>query len=232
MLGLLALTMGLSSGFHCIGMCGALSMAIPVPPDSLVNRSTATAIYHASRIFMYLILGLLAGALGLEMVPENFKQWISLLLGGSMVLFVFFPTFSKRIQSLTLSRFFLRVKSFFGKYIHKGRPKGYAMMGALNGLLPCGMVYLALAASLMNGDAISSAFFMLFFGVGTLPVMFIPLLVRQKIPVFTSIRFKRVYPFLMLLLGIILIIRGVGQGNLFFSSSPEMKHMHHITCHP
>ena len=46
------------------------------------------------------------------------------------------------------------------------------LIGILNGFLPCGLVYVALAGAIASGDAISGAAVMILFGLGTVPAMF------------------------------------------------------------
>jgi sulfite exporter TauE/SafE len=45
-------------------------------------------------------------------------------------------------------------------------------LGAVNGLLPCGLVYAALAIALTNGGPFDAAVFMASFGIGTTPAVF------------------------------------------------------------
>jgi sulfite exporter TauE/SafE len=83
------------------------------------------------------------------------------------------------------------------------------LIGTANGLLPCGFVYLALAAALATGDYLESAGYMFFFGLGTLPMMFGFSYAGSFFgPRFLKF-FRKATPYLALLVGILLIYRGI-----------------------
>ncbi len=88
------------------------------------------------------------------------------------------------------------------------RPGGNFVVGMLNGLLPCGMVYLALAASLNTGSPASGAAFMGLFGLGTVPVMLSAGIAGSFIKKYIPIRFSAWLPFLFLVMGSWFILRG------------------------
>ena len=51
------------------------------------------------------------------------------------------------------------------------RQKGFTsffLIGILNGLLPCGLIYLGVAGAIATGDTIKGSLFMMIFGLGTL----------------------------------------------------------------
>ena len=87
------------------------------------------------------------------------------------------------------------------------------LIGSVNGLLPCGFVYLALAASVSCGNFLGSMAYMACFGIGTLPVMLGISLAGS----FFGLRFQKVFkqatPFLASALAIFLIMRGVNMHN-------------------
>jgi hypothetical protein len=82
------------------------------------------------------------------------------------------------------------------------------LIGMVNGLLPCGMVYLALAGALTMGGLLESSLFMMFFGLGTLPMMFFLSTGLRFFPTRWRIGFQRVLPIVTLLFGLFLIFRG------------------------
>ena len=86
------------------------------------------------------------------------------------------------------------------------------MVGMLNGLLPCGLVYLALAGAALAGSGSGGMTYMLFFGLGTLPAMMLAPLVGQWIQQRFSFDLNKVYPFFLGILGLIFILRGLNLG--------------------
>jgi sulfite exporter TauE/SafE len=94
------------------------------------------------------------------------------------------------------------------------------LFGLLNGLLPCGMVSLALLYTLSSPDINESALRMLFFGLGTLPVMlFIPLIGQDR---FFQLFPKNTQKILMLLIGLLLVLRGLGLGIPYLSPTIQL----------
>lgn len=97
-------------------------------------------------------------------------------------------------------------------------------MGMVNGLLPCGLVYIALAASIAGGSIKSGAMYMLVFGLGTFPIMLGVSLAGNFIgPVFRQ-KIYRLVPVLIVTLGLIFILRGMNLGIPYVS--PNLKGSH------
>ncbi len=89
-----------------------------------------------------------------------------------------------------------------------------------NGLLPCGMVYIALPSSLTFTRIGESAGFMAMLGAGTLPAMMLVGYAWQIIKPELRIGFKKWAPVLITLVGALLILRGLGLGIPYLS--PEL----------
>ena len=126
-------------------------------------------------------------------------------------------------------RFFEKLRQTFGKLFFKKSQSTLFAIGFLNGLLPCGMVYLAIAGATATGSLSGSIVFMAAFGLGTLPVMwsiafwgnFIGVQVRQKI--------RAAYPYMMMLMACLLILRGMGLGIPYISPA-EVAGKKTISC--
>lgn len=127
---------------------------------------------------------------------------------------------------------------FMKKYVHhwayfscKRNQASLFLIGLLNGLLPCGLVYMAAAGAVAAGDVTDSVLFMAFFGLGTLPVMwsvaffgnYVSLGIRQKI--------RRAYPYMMMLMACLLILRGMGLGIPYVSPKMNAEKAHAIECY-
>jgi sulfite exporter TauE/SafE len=97
------------------------------------------------------------------------------------------------------------------------------LFGILNGLLPCGMVYLALMYALSSASIAEGALSMFFFGLGTLPVMFfIPLMGQQR---FYKLFPRQTQAILLCIIGLLLVLRGLNLGIPYLS--PSMATPHH-----
>lgn len=166
-----AFTFGLLGSLHCVGMCGPLALAMPFGQKR--DRLARVLTYNGGRILTYGVLGALMGFLGQGIFLVGLQSWLTLALG---VLLVAVGLFSVQLEfnlwSLpVLSSWYLRLKSAFARLISKTGYGSIFGLGLLNGLLPCGLVYLALAGALTTANWQSGVSYMLVFGVGTLPLM-------------------------------------------------------------
>jgi len=163
-----AIIMGLAGSLHCAGMCSPLAMAMTRNRPFLLS----SILYNSGRIFLYGLLGAIAGAFGSIIHLGSYQQIISILLGGIFLLAGF------SVQRVSIP-FFNKAIAAFTTYLKKGfgvisnQKSGYAtfLLGMLNGMLPCGLTYLALSACLILPSAKDGLLFMLLFGIGTWPVM-------------------------------------------------------------
>jgi sulfite exporter TauE/SafE len=220
-----AFTMGIIGSFHCVGMCGPLALALPLSDDSLHSKFTGALLYNSGRVVTYSLFGLVSGLIGKSVALLGFQQWLSMLLGAAIILLVIvpklFPGYFKQVNVGTI--FFQNLRQTFGKLFFKKNQSTLFAIGFLNGLLPCGLVYLAIAGAAATGAINSSILFMAAFGLGTLPVMwsiafwgnFIGINIRQKI--------RAVYPYMMLLMACLLIIRGMGLGIPYLSPVADLN---------
>ncbi len=220
-----AFTMGIIGSFHCVGMCGPLALALPLSDQSLQSKFIGALLYNSGRIITYSLFGLVAGLLGKSFALFGFQQGLSIILGAAIILLVIvpkiFPGSFKHINFTTV--FFEKLRHTFGRLFFKKNQSTLFAIGFLNGLLPCGLVYLAIAAATATGNVSSSVLFMAAFGLGTLPVMwsiafwgnFIGISIRQKI--------RAAYPYMMMLMACLLIIRGMGLGIPYLSPVADMN---------
>ncbi|MFM6925949.1 MAG: sulfite exporter TauE/SafE family protein [Ferruginibacter sp.] len=217
-----AFMIGIVGSFHCVGMCGPLAMSLPLSSNGFRDKISGAFIYNAGRIVTYSIFGLLFGLIGQTAALFNFQQWLSIGTGSLILLFIIMPK-KYKIQSTAsgyTTAFFTRVRMELGRLFTQKNNSSLFVIGLLNGLLPCGLVYMAVAGAIAAGSTWNSALFMAAFGLGTLPVMwsvaffgnFIGVSFRQKI--------RKAYPYLMTLMACLLIVRGMGLGIPYVS--PEM----------
>lgn len=228
---LAAFTMGILGSFHCVGMCGPLAMSLPLRTDSNWSKFSGAFIYNTGRIVTYAVFGLLFGAIGKTFSLFGYQQWLSIVLGVLIIVFIILP---KRISALQNRNaglwLYEKVRLAIGRLFLQGTGASLFTIGLLNGLLPCGLVYMAAAGAVATGDIIYSIVFMAFFGLGTLPVMwsvaflgnFVSLGIRQRI--------RKAYPYMMAVMACLLILRGMGLGIPYVSPKVAEKKVDAIEC--
>lgn len=212
----LAFIIGLLGSWHCVGMCGPLAFAIP----GNTNKTTLVLeklSYNLGRSISYAFLGLLIGLLGKQLWIAGFQQSLSIISGALIMMAAMIQLIPKLNSKIGFGKFssFNPVQSLIIKAI-KFR-SGHFIIGMLNGFLPCGFVYLALATALNTSSATQSALFMFFFGLGTLPLMFIATLGFNFAKPSLRKAINNVLPWFMFLMGLWLILRGANLNIPFLS---------------
>lgn len=217
------LTIGLIGSFHCIGMCGPIAVALPLKSHKPAAKVVGSLLYNLGRTLTYAVLGLLFGLLGQGIQLAGFQQWTSILLGIVMILSVLFPYFFK--QRISLNNLFT---GYAGRLISKLRQlfanhsfQSLFSIGLLNGLLPCGLVYVAIAGAINTNQLFSGALFMVLFGLGTIPMMLLLSLTGNMISGRLRTGMRRVVPYFIVLLGILFILRGLSLGIPYVSPKAE-----------
>lgn len=207
----LAFSMGFMSSFHCLGMCGPIALAIPVKASSAYSRIFLYLLYNIGRAVTYMLLGLIVGSIASTVSMAGYFSYFSIAIGVLLVLYAVGPSsLNKYYQMPRFWQFIVsNVKKNMAAVIRSSHPLSKVFLGMLNGLLPCGMVTMALAGSMATGTAVSGGIFMFLFGIGTFPAMLGIGLFKEKIsPKFRSAIY-RLSPVFVFLIGIWLIIRGL-----------------------
>lgn len=220
---ILALGFGLATSLHCVGMCGPIALSIGLSAQNKLKFALKNLTYQIGRVSTYIILGIVLGLIGEGFSLAGFQNYLSILIGVLMILMVFIPRFFDN-QSTNLSIFstlMLKLKMSLGKLLRKQDYTSLYTTGLLNGLLPCGSVYAALTAAIGFGSVKNSALFMLFFGLGTVPLMFLTVLLGNFISLEWRQRILKILPVLTLILGILFILRGLELNIPFISPSLE-----------
>ncbi len=203
----LAFFIGLLGSLHCIGMCGPLAFAVPVNQPGWLALVWNKLVYQIGRIISYCLLGFVAGLLGRQIWQSGFQQSISILTGALIVLAASTRLLKVNLFGKRRSRIMIPFYKLFDlAFKHKAN---HLIIGGLNGLLPCGFVYLALAGAINTGSIRSSIIYMFWFGAGTVPLM----LAATVVVGFTGMAFRnklnKTVPFFMLLLGLWFVFRGL-----------------------
>ena len=212
---------GLAFGFlgsvHCIGMCGPLALSLPGAEQARWEFLAERGLYNLGRALTYTLLGGLAGLAGHVVSLAGAQQALSIGIGALMILTATIPWVSRQVQQLeqTPSAFLRRVMKPIGSLYRSGGPTAMLVIGLLNGLLPCGFVYAALATAVTTGNVPHSMAFMAAFGIGTGPALLGVSLLGRVASVSWRTRLQRLMPVGLALVGLLLILRGMGWGHMW-----------------
>jgi len=205
-------------------MCGPLALSLPMQSTRLVGKIFQSLVYNLGRVTTYALLGSLLGLTRELMVPFVFQNQLSLVMGGLMILLSLYFLFAGKISidAGTQSKFYQWVTAQLGLLYKKSSLRNLYLIGLLNGLLPCGLVYLALATAFASASVLKSSLFMAFFGLGTLPAMWSILFFSNYITPVLRSSLRRFVPYIYAITGILLVLRGLGEHNPLHGFMPEM----------
>lgn len=215
------LVIGLLGSLHCVGMCGPLALALPVPPGSIAAFYAGRMLYNVGRTATYVLLGLLAGSAGRFIVLTGWQQGLSLAAGVTLLLSVLLPSvFSHLASRLRFTvRFTERVQRSVTLLFRRRSVPVFFFVGVLNGLLPCGFVYVGLTAAAATGGVLPGALFMAGFGLGTVPVLFGVSLAGRLFGPALRRRLSALTPAVTVVVAVIIIMRGMNLGIPYISPS-------------
>lgn len=202
-----ALLTGLVGSLHCIGMCGPLALALPVGRFPAGQRLVARGVYHAGRLSAYSLLGAIVGSVGQGFLLTGLQRPLSILAGVLLLGWVLAARFipNRWVPSASIHK----LTGPFTRMLRKPTLGHMAGLGFLNGLLPCGSVYVALVGALALSSPGRGAVYMLLFGVGTLPAMLsVSAILNQLTPTLRQ-RFSRSLPIMTVVVALLLIGRGL-----------------------
>lgn len=206
----LAIALGLLGSLHCAAMCGPLMLALPVAAGGRGHFLAGRVIYQLSRISTYALLGVVAGLVGKSLLLVGVQRWLSIALG--VVILLGFLLSKKIALSAPVVRFIGKLKFAMGAQLKQRNLRSLALLGLLNGLLPCGLVYVAMAGAVAQGTLLNGVLFMIAFGFGTLPTMLGISLSGKLFPAAVRQKFRSAIPVGVCLLGGLLILRGMALG--------------------
>lgn len=169
---LMAFATGLFGAGHCLGMCGGLAGGYFLQRGQPATLLTQLG-YHASRLAVYSFLGLGGAWAGRVLAQSGLVgkgQGLMMMAAGLLILGLGLrlaldgrprerpaPAQSRavRLEQRVVSR----------------RPWAPLLMGTLNGLVPCSLVFSVAIKAATLADPGRAALFMFVFGLGTLPMM-------------------------------------------------------------
>lgn len=219
---------GFLGSFHCVGMCGPIALALPFGEQSNIKLAFGRLLYNIGRSLTYAAFGAIFGLFGKGIELAGLQKWASVILGATILAYYLTPNRFKGKLSLTKPYKLASdiVKKGFSKLTQNGSPSSLFIFGIINGLLPCGFVYVALAGALTTGGAVPGALYMFLFGLGTTPIMFATSLVGKFLSMKLKQQMNKLIPVFAILLAIIFILRGLSLGIPFISPPEKMLEPH------
>jgi len=169
----------LGSFSHCVGMCGGIIIAYSSTKieDGWSRKKQALAhlLYSLGRVTTYVILGAMFGFLGGVAMFNNLANGTLLILAGIFMILTGL-SLSGKIKFLTLIEHSMSSASWYRKMFRELLQTktlySFFILGMLNGLLPCGLVYFFAVTSASTGSLVYGALVMFIFGVSTIPALF------------------------------------------------------------
>lgn len=205
-----AFGLGLLGSLHCLGMCGPIALALPRGNTDRLGYAVGRVLYNLGRVFTYGLLGALAGAIGQGVAMLGLQRGLSIGLGVLLLVGVLMGP--RRLAALggvrVVQRGVARLKAALGALLQRNASGTLLGIGLLNGLLPCGLVYVAMAGAAATGSAREGVLYMWLFGLGTLPLMLAASLAGHLVVARFRGRLRHVIPIGLALVAVLLIWRG------------------------
>jgi sulfite exporter TauE/SafE len=210
-----AFMLGLAGSLHCAGMCGPLLLAMPVAAGHPLSALAGRLVYHGGRLTVYASLGLAFGLVGGLLGLVGVQRWVS-ICAGALLLGGLIAGSSARINTW-LAAPTVRLRAAFATALRQRTIGTQFVLGGLNGLLPCGLVYVACAGAVSRGNVLAGLEYMVAFGAGTLPMMLGIQYAGKLLQGGLRVRFQRVAPVCVGIMAMLLILRGLGLGIPYLS---------------
>lgn len=216
-----AFIFGLISSLHCIGMCGPIALMLPVDRTNKAKKVTQIISYHLGRLIAYGTIGLIFGILGKGFYLAGLQQNLSLFIGVVMIVMLLIPekAFAKYNFSKPIFKLISKGKATLGSQFKNKSYKSLITIGLLNGFLPCGMVYVALFGAIAMQSATYGIYYMLLFGLGTVPMMSSVVYLNSLMSISFRNRIQKIIPMVGVIIGVLFILRGLGIGIPYVSPS-------------
>lgn len=208
-------------------MCGPLALALPGGKRGtfIVGR----VLYNLGRVVTYMAMGAVFGLLGHGFALVGLQRWLSLSLGAIILAGLFS---SRRFAgALPVTRAVQWLKTTLGTQFQRRELTSLFTVGMLNGLLPCGLVYIACAGATATGSLMSGVDYMLAFGLGTVPMLLTISLVGTKLQFVLRLRLQRLIPVSLAVVGALLLLRGMALGIPYVSPKLPTEQGAAACCH-
>ena len=228
-----AFVMGAVGSLHCIGMCGPLALSLPIGHRTGSGRVLGGVLYNLGRVTTYATLGLILGLAGQTLFSSSWQSILSITLGAVIFIYLLIPTRYKASSVFVsaTNKPFVKLRTALGRLFHSPKYTSLFSIGVLNGLLPCGMIYLALSSSLLAGTAAKGSLFMAFFGLGTFPAMLGAVFFGSYFNQQVRGQLRKAIPVFLFIMATLLVLRGLNLGIPFISPQLPLSSGEAVQCH-
>lgn len=195
--------LGLTGSLHCAGMCGPIVVAL----SGTGGKMKSMLLYHAGRATTYALLGFVFGMIGQQVNLIPFQRGSSIAIGVILIIALIIQLTRLRTTLHWSPAFMKKIgKNLLGKAMRSRR--SLFIIGMANGILPCGLVYLALMTAIATQNALTGALGMFVFGIATSPI----LMLFQSSEKFIQTRpiLRKTFPILVAVVSVLVVLRGLG----------------------
>ncbi len=196
---------------HCLAMCGPLNLLMPQSGIGWSKFLMYRLLYNLGRTCTYVLMGALIGFVGNLLILTELQQYITIAFGFLIIVVVLLAGPKKMLSpsGRAFQVFQNRIKQWFARWVGKPSLFNGWMVGMVNGLLPCGLVYMAILGAVVAGSAVDGMLYMFFFGVGTIPMLLVVAYTGTVMQVNTRGILLKLLP---VLVGLLFILRGLNLG--------------------
>jgi sulfite exporter TauE/SafE len=209
----LAFAAGILGSGHCLGMCGGLVTGCFMRLGSAARRPATHLAYHAGRLAIYAVVGVIAAGLG-QVLPQSGRfglaQGLLQIAAGLVVILLGLDVLGKLPFAIGVG--FAPVawsRRLFAAALRRGPVTGALLAGIANGLMPCSLTMAMAFRAVAAVDAAHGALLLLSFGVGTLPAMVAVGALAARLSVIARSRLMAAGALLVIGMGVALIVQGV-----------------------
>ncbi len=227
-----AFTIGLLGSLHCVGMCGPIALALPYQGKQRWVAAANVLLYNGGRVITYALIGLVIGTLGKGLFLAGLQTQVSIGLGVLLLLIALFSinVEAKLLRIPAFSKLNNWVKQRLSGLLRRHNRSSLFFIGMLNGLLPCGLVYMAVVGAISTGNVWQGMAYMSLFGLGTIPLMLATALAGQFINIRLRNRLRKLIPVFLIAFAVLFIARGmqfhIPDGFRFWEGSQEIPMCH------
>ncbi|MDQ1325228.1 MAG: uncharacterized protein QG564_352 [Campylobacterota bacterium] len=169
----------LGSVGHCIGMCGGIVVAYSSskidPKTSWMQQTASHLSYNFGRVATYTVLGAFFGLLGKAIAFTPTTKGILFLLTGVLMILAGFSLVGN-LKFLLSAEWSISKNSWFQKafrsLLSNKTYTSFFLLGVLNGMIPCGLVYSFAIFAASTASPLWGAIVMATFGLATIPALF------------------------------------------------------------
>ncbi len=227
-----AFVLGMAGSAHCVGMCGPIALAVPSPGTGWRARLVSTLILNSGRVGTYALLGAAFGMFGAGLELAGLQQVVSIAAGAVLLLSVVVPGAVERWSPASRTAILIgRLRGALARNLKRTAPEALFLTGALNGLLPCGLVYASAIGAATMATAQQGALFMALFGAGTLPALIALRMSGSMLGINGRAWLRRASPVVVSAMAVLLILRGLELGIPLVSPSSATVPAQVTACH-